>query len=146
MGLLISYRALGGGRTLSIEESAAALAHLVDLVDEQARGLTDALASRCDSGDGFTTLGHQIRRRLADQQQSLAQLDLRLADDPIVACATELDLALQSLGWSARLIEAPGCLDNSGMMAAAAELRRHGAEAVSAARLLRDQSASEQTI
>jgi hypothetical protein len=126
--LLGAYRMMGAGATVE-EDPHAILMAVLGTATEAAQ----ALDGTPGSDDNANAL-HAVRRRLDGCAQALE----RIAGVPVTAtldeARTALGLAVDELGWSARLAEAPGYAGDDALRDAGTALRSRGSANLERAR------------
>ena len=126
--LLGAYRVMGAGATTEVDPQA-----VLKVVLDTATDAAHALDGTTGSGDDATA-PHAVRRRLDGCAQALE----RIAGIPVAAsldeARTALGLAVDELGWSARLAEAPGYAGDESLRDAGTSLRSRGSANLERAR------------
>jgi hypothetical protein len=126
--LLGAYHMIGAGATVE-EDPRAVLIAVLGTATEAAQ----ALDGTPGSGDNANA-PHAVRRRLDGCAQALE----RIAGVPVTATLDEtrmaLGLAVDELGWSARLAEAPGYAEDDALRDAGTTLRSRGSTNLERAR------------
>lgn len=115
--LLGAYRMMGAGATAEVDPKA-----ILKAVLSTASDAAQALDGTTGTGDDASA-PHAVRRRLDGCAQALE----RIAGIPVAGsldeARTALGLAVDELGWSARLAEAPGYAGDDALRDAASTLR-----------------------
>jgi len=126
--LLGAYRVMGAGATTDVDPLAVLKAVLGTATDA-----AHALDGTTGSGDDATA-PHAVRRRLDGCAQALE----RIAGVPVAPsldeARTALGLAVDELGWSARLAEAPAYARDEALRDAGTTLRSRGSANLERAR------------
>ncbi len=126
--LLGAYRMMGAGATAEVNPRAVLVAVL---------GTATEAAQALDGGPGSgdeTSAPHAIRRMLDGCAQALERIAAVPVDPTLDEARTALGLAVDELGWSARLAEAPGYAADDALRDAGTTLRSRGSANLERAR------------
>ena len=126
--LLGAYRMMGAGATAEVNPHAVLLA-VLGTATEAAQALDGAPGS----GDEASA-PHTIRRMLDGCAQALERIAAVPVDPSLDQARTALGLAVDELGWSARLAEAPGYAADDALRDAGTTLRSRGSANLERAR------------
>jgi hypothetical protein len=126
--LLGAYRMMGAGATAEVNPRAVLVA-VLGTASEAAQALDGAPGS----GDEANA-PHAIRRMLDGCAQALERIAAVPVDPSLDEARTALGLAVDELGWSARLAEAPGYAADDALRDAGTTLRSRGSANLERAR------------
>ena len=126
--LLGSYRMMGAGASAEVNPRAVLVAVLGTATEA-----AQALDGTPGSGDDASA-PHAIRRMLDGCAQALERIAAVPVDPSLDQARTALGLAVDELGWSARLAEAPGYAADEALRDAGTTLRGRGSANLERAR------------
>jgi hypothetical protein len=126
--LIGAYRMMGAGAT-DTEDPHAVLVAVLDT----ATGAAKALDAEPSPGDDATS-PHALRRTLDGCAQALERIAAIPVDIALDHARSALELAVDELGWSARLAEAPAYGRDDALRDAAVRLRSRGSKNLETAR------------
>jgi len=126
--LLGAYRMMGAGATADVDPHAVLVA-VLGMATEAAQALDGTPRSADDA-----SAPHAIRRRLDGCAQALERIAAIPIAPPLDEARTALGLAVDELGWSARLAEAPGYAADDALRDAGTTLRGRGSANLERAR------------
>jgi hypothetical protein len=129
--LVGAYRLMGAGASTD-EDPKAVLAAVLVTTGEAFAALEAAAEPGSDDG------AHAVRRRLDGCAQALERIAATPVDETLDQARTALELAVDELGWSARLAETPGYARDPGLREAGLGLRSHAGANLAHARTLLD--------
>ena len=145
--LYLSFRALGGGTTVTPEDYRTVLARLGEFTAARAAELDGALSadsvrsaeSRRREADPLVAAASAARKKLTGYQEQLSRLEPD-SDGPepdvLESARSLLSVAIEDLGWACRMLEAGNHNDNQGVQRAVATLRSAADECIQAAQRL----------
>ncbi len=125
--LVVSFRALSGGETLTEADYRAVVASLATFTAARGDELAAALAQgRPATGvaDPATETAAAARKKLAGYQQQLGRFEEGATH--LEAARGLLSAAIEDLGWACRMVEPGTYWDNPGIEEAVAALQVHG--------------------
>ena len=125
--LLGAYRMMGAGATADVNPHAVLVA-VLGTATEAAQALDGT------PGSGDDASAHAIRRRLDGCAQALERIAAIPVSPSLDEARTALGLAVDELGWSARLAEAPGYAADDALRDAGTTLRSRGSANLERAR------------
>jgi hypothetical protein len=123
--LIGAYRMMGAGASVEDDPRAVLVAVL---------GTATEAANELDGTAGDTGAPHAIRRRLDGCAQALERISGMPVDANLDEARVALEHAVDELGWSARLAEAPAYTSDDALRAAGTTLRSRGSTNLERAR------------
>jgi hypothetical protein len=130
-----AYRMMGAGASTD-EDPRSVLMAVLETTAQAARALEGTPAASDDENGP-----RAVRRRLDGCAQALERIAAIPVDVALDQARSALELAVDELGWSARMAEAPGYARDESLRDAGTALRTRGAANVARARSLLEASA-----
>ena len=142
-----SFRALGGGGPVEVEQYRDLLRRLTDLTGQRAAELAAALersrplpapigSPPVAAADPVVVTAAEVRRALTGYRQQLDRIEVAPAAaedlDVLASARTLLTAAIEDHGWACRLLEGGSHRENPGIQEAVAALRAHGGRCLAA--------------
>ena len=145
--LYFSFRALGGGATVTPDDYRTVLARIGEFTAARAAELDDALSAaaarprelQLTEADPLVATATAARKKLSGYQEQLSRLEPTAEGaerELLDSTRSLLSVAIEDLGWACRMLEAGNYNDNQGVQRAVAELRSAGAECIAASQRL----------
>lgn len=128
--LIGAYRSMGAGASTD-EDPKAVLVAVLASTDEAVTSLDAVSAVEGDTARG-------VRRRLDGCAQALERIAATPVDESLDQARSALELAVDELSWSARLVETPGYTRDPGLREAVLGLRGHATTNLAKAHSLLD--------